>query len=148
MPQKTMVIMMGIPGSGKSTFCRSYLHGIVRINLDTLHTRNKESLVFKDCLQRGLSFVVDNTNPTKLDRARYIVPAKEAGYHVIGCFMESKIDPCIVRNDSRKGKEKVPTAAILNISNKLEMPSYDEGFDALYFVKTEDHEMTILPWRD
>ena len=148
MQQPTIVIMIGIPASGKSTFCKKYLPDLIRINLDTLKTRNKENKMLESCLTEKLSFVVDNTNPTKNDRARYIPLAKAAGYRVIGCFMESRISPCIARNELRRGKEQVPTSAILNISNKLEMPSKSEGFDELYFVKFEGHEMTISPWRE
>ena len=60
-----MIIFIGIQASGKSTFFRSMLanHGLVHINLDTLHRRHKESLAIRDCLDRRKSFVVDNTNP-------------------------------------------------------------------------------------
>ena len=47
-----MAIMTGIQASGKSAFCREYLPAYVRINLDTLHTRNKRSeerRVGKEC---------------------------------------------------------------------------------------------------
>jgi len=37
----------------------------------------------------------------------------------------------------------VPTAAVAATSNKLQMPSYDEGFDALYFVKNDGETMTV-----
>ena len=39
-----MAIMIGIQGSGKSTFCNVHLSEFTRINLDTLHTRNKENI--------------------------------------------------------------------------------------------------------
>lgn len=38
----TLAIMIGIQGSGKSTFCKMYLPEYERISLDDLHTRNKE----------------------------------------------------------------------------------------------------------
>lgn len=36
---KEMVLMVGAPGSGKSTFCKNYLPGYVRVNRDTLKTK-------------------------------------------------------------------------------------------------------------
>ena len=146
--QKSMFIMMGIQGSGKSTFCSRFLPDAVRVNLDTLHTRNKEALLIADCLEKSCDYVVDNTNPAREDRARYIPKAKEAGYRVIGYFMQSRIQDCIQRNAQRIGKERVPDGAIAMTSNKLEMPSYEEGFDELYFVKNEDGNMEICEWRD
>ena len=76
--QKTLAIMIGIQGSGKSTFVRSHLEpNFVRVNLDTLKTRHREHLLVENCLTEGKSFAVDNTNPTREDRARYI-PAASA----------------------------------------------------------------------
>ena len=71
--EKVLVIMMGIQGSGKSTFYHNFLaKNFVRVNLDTLKTRNQEKLLIEDCIKQGKSFVVDNTNPTKADREIYI----------------------------------------------------------------------------
>ncbi len=145
--EKTSYIMMGIQGSGKSTFCAKFLPDVTRINLDTLHTRNKESLLIAECQSKGVDYVVDNTNPTREDRARYILPAKNAGYHVVGYFMQSRLQDCIQRNDLREGKAKIPSKAIAMTSNKLEMPSRTEGFDELYFVTNDGKTMSVCEWR-
>lgn len=145
---KTAYIMMGIQGSGKSTFCKSFLSNVQRINLDTLHTRNKEDLMIKDCQEKGLDYVVDNTNPTREDRARYIPEAKKAGYRVKGYFMQSRLKECIERNNLREGKEKISVKGIVMTSNKLEMPSFSEGFDELYYVQIVGETMTISEWRE
>ena len=145
---KTAYIMIGIQGSGKSEFCRRYLADADRINLDTLKTRNKESRMIADCHARGANYVVDNTNPTKDDRARYIPSAKEEGYWVIGYFMQSCLKDCIARNDLREGKERIPAIAIAMTSNRLEMPSRSEGFDELYYVANDGAEMTVSEWRE
>ena len=39
MGEKKAYIMMGIQGSGKTTFCARFLPDTKRVNLDTLHTR-------------------------------------------------------------------------------------------------------------
>ena len=149
MINKTLVIMMGIQGSGKSTFYRKYLSdGFVRVNLDTLKTRHQEELLIKDCLENGKNLAIDNTNPTKADRQRYIPLAIANGYKVVGYFMESKLNDCIERNNKREGSAKIPPTAIAATSNKLQMPSYDEGFDELYFVNNDGKNMTISKWRD
>lgn len=144
---KTAFIMIGIQGSGKSEFCRRFLPGIERINLDTLKTRNNERRAITACLVRGLDYVVDNTNPAREDRARYIPEAKAMGYRVIGYFMQSRLQECIARNNQREGKERIPAKAIAMTSNRLEMPSFDEGFDELYFVANDGTDMKISEWR-
>lgn len=145
---KTIAIMMGLQGSGKSTFYSRHLADeFVHVNLDTLKTRYQEKLLIEDCMQNERNFAIDNTNPTRLDRERYIKPAREAGYRVIGYFLESKIKDCMQRNALREGKARVPEKAIAATSNKLEIPSYEEGFDELYFVKNNGETMTIEEWR-
>ncbi len=140
---------MGIQGSGKSTFYHRFLSkDYVRVNLDTLKTRHREQLLVEECLNSGKSFAVDNTNPTVDDRRRYIEPAKVAGYRVVGYFMESRLKECIARNELREGKARVPAKAIAATSNKLQVPSYEEGFDELYYVQNDGNTMTVLDWRN
>ena len=145
---KTLVVLMGLQGSGKSTFYHTHLASdYVRVNLDTLKTRAREWELVEECLAEGRSLAVDNTNPTRLDRARYIAPAKAAGYRVVGYFLESKIKACIARNALREGKARVPDKAIAATSNRLKLPSYEEGFDELYFVKNDGVTMTVKEWQ-
>ena len=139
---------MGLQGSGKSTFYMTHLAvDYVYVNLDTLRTRHQEKLLVDKCFSQGIDFAVDNTNPTRIDRERYIMLAKENGYRVIGYYMESKIKECIKRNSLREGRAKVPEKAIAATSNKLEIPSYDEGFDELYYVKNDGKTMIVEKWR-
>ena len=146
---KTIIIMIGLQGSGKSEYCRRYLsEGFVRVNLDTLHTRVNEWALLERCFSEGADIVVDNTNPTRADRERYIAPAKAHGYRVIGIFMESKLRDCIARNERREGKAKVPTKAIAATSNRLELPSRAEGFDELWYVHNDGVTMTKEEWRE
>ncbi len=146
---KTAVIMMGIQGSGKSEFCKRLLKGgFVYISLDELNTRNKERVSIEQCFADGSGFVIDNTNPTRADRARYILPARENGYRVVGYYMQSELKACIARNNKRKGKACIPAQAIAATSNKMELPCRDEGFDELYYVKNDGIDMTVSEWRD
>ena len=147
--EKTIVILMGLQGSGKSTFYKTFLEGeFVRVNLDTLRTRHREDLLIEKCLENGDSFAIDNTNPTRLERKKYIDIAKSHGYRTVGYFHESKIRDCMARNALREGRARVPEIAIAATSNKLEIPSYDEGFDELYFVKNDGKNMIIEEWRN
>ena len=89
---RKMVIMMGIQGSGKITFYHKYLEEeYIRLNLDTLKTRHQERLLIQKCMEDGKNFAIDNTNPTKEDRQRYIPIAREADYRIIGYFMENRM---------------------------------------------------------
>lgn len=146
---KKAIIFMGIQASGKSTFYHRTLAGeYVHINLDTLHTRNRERLLLEECFREGRSFVVDNTNPAVADREKYISAAKKCGYEIEGYFFQSVIVDCMARNRLRDGKACVPDKAVACTSNRLEMPSYQEGFDRLYFVRIEQGEFVVEQWRE
>ncbi len=142
-----VIIMMGIQGSGKSTFCAAKFPGYTRINLDTLHTRKKEQDVLRLAISRKENIIIDNTNPTKSDRRKYIEAGKASQYRIIGYFMQSRLEECIERNNSRIGKEKIPAIAIACTSNKLEMPDYEEGFDELYFVEITVSGFSVSEWK-
>ena len=145
---KTMAIMTGIQGSGKSEFCKRHLSSYERINLDTLHTRNKENIALNDAVSENRDIVIDNTDPDIQSRKKYIDIAKENGYYIVGYFMQSRIKDCIERNNQREGKARVSDAAIVSTSNKLQMPSYDEGFDELYYVSIKDNDFLVEKWRE
>ena len=98
------------------------------------------------CYESGKSFVIDNTNPEKMNRERYITKAKEHGYHIIGIFFQSIVRECVSRNEKRENK--VPSKAIAATSNKLQLPSLEEGFDELYFVRINNNDFEISAWRE
>ncbi len=106
--EKTAIIFIGIQASGKSTFYHERFEDYVHINLDTLHTRNKEKLLLQECVENGYSFVVDNTNPTKADREKYIQIARDHGYRIHGYYFQSSVSDCIARNQKREGKARIP----------------------------------------
>ena len=143
----TLAIMIGIQASGKSRFATTYLKEYTRINLDTLHTRNKEKVAIDDAIKNGENIVIDNTNPTREDRVKYISAVSGHGYKVCGYFMQSRLQDCIERNEHRLGKERIKINAIISTSNKLEMPDYEEGFDSLYFVSFADGKTEVQEWR-
>jgi predicted kinase len=129
------VIFVGVQGSGKSTFYRERLVDThVRINLDMLRTRHREQLLLAACLTGKQPFVIDNTNPLPSDRARYIGPARDAGFRVVAYFFETSLRDAIRRNNERAGKQKVPVPAIAGTIRKLQAPTMEEGFDAIYNV--------------
>jgi len=132
------VILIGIQGTGKSTFFRErFFDTHVRISLDVLRTRNREKLFLKTCLESGQKFVVDNTNPSVEDRRRYILPAKAAGFEVVGFSFETEMTEALKRNRTRPEAQRIPVQGIFATHHKIQPPSYDEGFDRLYRVRID-----------
>jgi predicted kinase len=141
-----LVIFIGIQGSGKSTFYKArFIDTHIRINLDMLKTRNREKLIFSACLEAKQRVVIDNTTPTAADRRRYIPAAKQAHFKIVGYYFTSSLESCLKRNEERH-EAKIPVEAIISTSNRLEPPSYDEGFDALYEVEIgESGDFRVSP---
>ncbi len=141
------IIFIGIQATGKTTFyVQNFLKSHIRISLDMLHTRNKENLFLETCLQTQQPFVIDNTNPTKADREKYIAKAKDAKFRVIGYYFQSKIDEAIARNNLRSGTEKIPVKGLRGTHAKLELPDFWEGFDELYYVELDNGTFNVKKW--
>jgi len=129
------VILVGIQGSGKTTFYRQrFFETHLRISLDLVKTRRREQALLEVCLRTGQRFVIDNTNVRARNRALYIAPAKAAGFRVIGYFFETPLKEALRRNRQRFGSAVIPVAGVLGTLKRLERPSIEEGFDDLYIV--------------
>ena len=147
--KKTMILLIGVQASGKSSFYREFFAGeYEQVSLDILHTRNKERIKMEQCLEQGMGFVVDNTNPTQADRERYIAAAKRYGYQVVGYYFQSCVGDCMERNERREGKARVSRCAIAATYKKLELPDYKEGFDLLYYVAMEKGGWKVADWQE
>jgi len=143
------IILIGIQGSGKTTFYRDRLGGShVHINLDTLRTRRRECLLLQECLDSKRPFVVDNTNPTIKARRRYLEPAQAAGVLVVGYYFATDIQTALERNARRLGRECVPPKAIRATRNRIERPSLEEGFAELFYVQSlSDGGFIVESWK-
>lgn len=139
------IIFTGIQATGKSTFYKqNFFRSHMHINLDMLKTRTREEAFIDTCIKVKQSFVIDNTNPSIENRKKYIDIAKAAGFSIIGYYFNSDFKDAIARNENRRGKEYVPPKGIGNTYNKLEIPSYDEGFDKLYRVSIGNENNFIV----
>ncbi len=139
------VILIGIQAAGKSTFYQQrFANTHLRLNLDMLKTRHRERILLEACIEAKQSFVVDNTNVTRLDRARYIGLAKPAGFRIVGYSFQSSVADAIQRNRKRRLAKPIPPVAIAGTQKRLEAPSWDEGFDELYSVQLDPSGGFIL----
>ena len=141
------VIFMGLQASGKSSYYRAgFADSHIRINLDMLRTRHRENLFLECCLEAKQAFVIDNTNPTKEDRQRYILKAKAADFKVIGYHFISDLKSCLERNMQRP--RPIPEVALKSTHQKFESPDYAEGFDHLNAVYiASDGSCVVTPYK-
>ena len=130
------VILVGVQGSGKTTyfrdhFARTHQH----ISRDVQGSAEREAALVAECLGSGTSFVIDNTNSTRAVRAPLIRLAKQAGFRVIACFLNTPVRTAIGRNNHRKDKKAIPVPAILRTAKHLQPPTLNEGFDEVRVVE-------------
>src|SRR5919108_5076555 len=101
-----VVIFVGIQASGKTTFYHErFANTHARVSLDVIRNRDREQAQVKRHLAEREPFVVDNTNVTKADRARYITAGRAAGFRVIGDYFPTDPRKAVQRNRKRPGKE-------------------------------------------
>ena len=136
------IIFIGIPASGKSTFYNeNYFNSHIRVSMDLLNTRNKENKLIEYCFSTQSRFVIDNTNVTKEERAKYIKMLKEKKYEIIAHYFEVGVEMALQRNAHRK--ETIPEIGIKTKSKQLELPSYEEGFDKIVKINTQENQTKI-----
>jgi predicted kinase len=144
------IVFAGIQGSGKTTFYKQrFFETHVRISLDMLRTRNRESILFRACLEAKQPFVVDNTNPTRAERAVYIQAAKAGGFRVICYYFRTDLEASKRRNQERPAEQVIPLAGLLGTYMRLEVPSPDEGFDQMWYVRAQSNGgFDVEAWQD
>ena len=144
------VIFIGIQASGKSTFYKQrFVDTHIRINMDMLHTRHREQIILRACLEAKQPFVVDNTNALTRFRATYIEAAKAAHFRVIGYYFRTNLSVALQRNQQRPPHQVVPEKGLFGTYHQLNLPTWEEGFDELYYVtSTENQEFDVQGWRN
>ena len=143
-----LVLMIGIQASGKSTFYRERLFDThLRLSLDLLRTRHREERLLATWLAVKQRVVIDNTNVRAAERARYIAPARAAGFRIVAYVFVPDVRAALGRNAARAGRAHVPPAGLVGTYKRLEPPGWDEGFDAISAVWVDaDGGFREEPW--
>ena len=146
------VILIGLPGAGKTTFYWRHFANTHRLVSKDLwpNARNREARqrrILEDVLAHGESVVVDNTNPSQQDREPLVAIAHAHHARVVGYFFDVSTREAVARNAGRAGREKVPNVAIFAAARRMHSPALAEGFDELYVVHPmPDHVFSIRDW--
>ncbi|MCJ8153279.1 hypothetical protein MKJ01_05825 [Chryseobacterium sp. SSA4.19] len=137
-----MIIFIGIPASGKSSFYKElFFNSHIRISMDLLNTRNKEGKLLHYCFETQSKMVIDNTNITIESRRKYIDLSQRNQYKIIGYYFENNLQDCLERNKSRK--DSINEIGIKAKYKELEKPLFTEGFDTIFNVKIIDSKFEI-----
>lgn len=137
--EKEMILLIGVPGSGKTTFVKKFLlpQKYVHINNDILKTKSKCLSLLEKSLKNNNLIVVDNTNYLKKTRMEYVLLAKKYNYTiryiVINCDIHLAKHMNYVRHIYSKGKIPLINNIVYatykkyySIPTKDEYDKYDE----------------------
>jgi predicted kinase len=135
-----LVILVGLQGSGKTTFYRDrFAVTHAHVSNDNFRSNprpaRRQRHLITEAFAAGRSVVVDNTNPTAADRAELVELGRAAGTTVACYFFPPDVEASLRRNAAREGKARVPDHAVRITAARLEPPTPAEGFDRLYAVR-------------
>ena len=137
-----VIIFVGSPGSGKSTFWKTYFSSYERVNNDTLKTPPKCLKACSEFLAQKKSVVIDNTNSTKHTRRSYLQLCSELDVPARCIFFSADKKVCMHNNFMRKVNTfrkhlsgSVPAIALHIFFKNLEVPTREEGFEAVIEVQ-------------
>lgn len=145
--------MMGLPGSGKSTYSKSNFPHHIIISQDDFKGNKKKFLErYNALLQLNDNIVIDRCNINKSQRKMILSIAKAKGLKRIKCvFLDTDKDVCLKRLKERNehptlsnsiGDERLQE--ILNIfSSGFEFPELEEGFEEITHVNVVDDKLFI-----
>ena len=136
--KQQLFINIGYPGSGKSTFTKKFVK-IKVANQDTCKTAAKCLKLCTDSVKEGHNIIIDNTNPDKKTRKKYIDAVKKINKEIHITCLHFTTSMEIAQHNNRyrnitQGVKRIPDVVYYTYRKKLEKPTLDEGFDKIIEV--------------
>ena len=154
--QKRVLLCVGVPGSGKSTWISNHMDAnndivisrdairfaLLQDDQDYFAVENQVREEFfkqiRDYTADGYSnnVFIDATHLNRKSRKQILNCIKDNPYKIAVSF-EVPIDVALERNAQRTGRALVPESAIHNMYARFEKPSFNEGFDEIWHIDAE-----------
>ena len=145
--------MSGIPGSGKSTWVRSWAKSndviisrdairfiLLNENDDYFAKENDVLRIFKQQIKQAVqnpeveSVFIDATHLSSKSRMDMVRQLPAGDYEVIAAAAIVPLETCLERNAQRNGRVLVPEDVIRSMNASYTYPSLKEGFSHIYHI--------------
>jgi len=149
-PKGLVVLAIGLPGSGKTTWFRR--RGVTPLSSDLLRNilfddveeQRYQGLVFSTLrsllrarlIARMPLNYVDATNLSIHERRQWIKMAKSFGYEVQAVFFDVPLEVCLERNSKRD--RSVSEDVMRKMAERLKPPVFEEGFAKITVVRVKN----------
>lgn len=171
---KRLLILVGIAGSGKSTWAREYAKDqarqgrhVVIVSRDAIRFAlvdegegyfSKETDVFRNYISNIQNYlndddvdivIADATHINEKSRAKVLKKLNLRDVLVEAVIFRTPVTRCLKQNKTRIGRERVPDVAIYNMQKNFTIPTNEEGFNMITtageaLCRNETNEMTYL----
>lgn len=143
-----IVLLVGPPGSGKSSHTEMYTNQYVIINQDKLGKEGHLNRFFS-ALENKENIVIDRMNFSKEQRDRYLVPAKAAGYSTEIIVLHQSYETCLKRCNDRNDHptirdEEHAKSALKSFFKAYERPRQDEANCVTYVYPEQKLKLNTI----
>ena len=160
-----LYLMMGVPGSGKTTFLKNRVtkETSIIISRDTIrfsllkegeeyfsHEKEVVKIFWEkinNALAEGKDVFIDQTSLTPRSR-RYLLEHINGYTYTNLIWINEPLETCLKRNELRRNtKAYVPRSTIKRMFDQLIEPSLDEGFNKIYVYNSNTNTFKIYERR-
>lgn len=155
--QKTAFVVVGIPGSGKSTWIRAHMNPEIDTHISRDQIRfallNDEDEYF-EAEQKVRQFYFQeiekvtgdgHTDDCVFIDATHLTPKSReitmrhiaAGTRIIALYFHVPIGTALERNSQRSGRARVPDNVIYRMNEQLVKPTRKEGFYEVWYINED-----------
>lgn len=151
MTKGKLILMMGIPGSGKSTWLKTHKSDTdiivsrdeIRFELlkdeeeyfsheDEVWETFIHTIIFH--LQHGRTVYADATHLNQASRAKVLQEVAMYAEEIQCIWLNTLLETALSRNALREGRALVPTKVIRNMYRNMQDPQLSEGFDKIIII--------------
>jgi predicted kinase len=160
--KKLLIMLVGLPGSGKSTWAKDVIHNAVTVSTDNIREQlygnaniqgkwkaieaEADRQIKNAFNDNNINIIIYDATNLRMDRRKAFLK-KWSKYD---CIKEAVIfwafgDFCKKRNKMRD--RQVPESVIDRMEEEFEEPTYKEGWDTIFYMTwnddIKDYEITL-----